>query len=80
MPDKLLGLAPRRKRLGLSQEELARQVGVTRANVANWETGFAWPKARLLPLIAGALCCSVDELYRAPGIDKTEEAATDGEP
>ena len=80
MSDRLIGLAQRRKRLGLSQEALARQLGVTRGSVANWETGFSWPNARLLPLIAAALCCSVDELCGAPGMDKTEEAASDGQP
>lgn len=80
MSDRLIGLAQRRKRLGMSQEALARKVGVTRGSVANWENGFSWPNARLLPLIAGALCCSVDELCCAPGMDKTEEAASDGQP
>lgn len=63
---KLEGLAPRRTRMGLSQEELASAVGVTRTAVTNWETGFAWPPARLLPLLADALLCTVDDLFHAP--------------
>ena len=72
-PKKLEGLAPRRKRVGMSQEALAARVGVTRANVANWETGVAWPKARLLPEIADALACSVDDLYHMTEEEKNAE-------
>lgn len=79
-PKKLEGLEPRRKAAGLSREELGALVGVGRTNVANWESGFCFPQAALLPQIAGALCCTIDDLYRAPDMHETEEAATDGEP
>ena len=62
---KLEGLAPRRKACGLTQEALAAALGVPRATVASWEAGFGWPSARILPEIAGALLCSIDDLYRA---------------
>ena len=66
---KLEGLAPRRKRCGLTQEALAATLGVPRATVASWEVGLSWPPARMLPEIAGALLCTVDELYYTPEED-----------
>lgn len=62
--DGLAGLPRMRIRAGLSQTQLAAQLGVTRQNVCQWESGEAWPSARRLPDIAGALCCTIDELFR----------------
>lgn len=66
MPKKLEGLAPRRKLAGLTQAQLAEVLGVERATVTMWETGVNWPSARVLPLIADLLLCSIDDLYHAP--------------
>lgn len=71
--DKMEGLRPRRMAAGLSQKELGQRVGVSRQSIIAWETGAAWPMAQTLPLLAEALRCSVDALYRAP-----EEGATHG--
>ncbi len=52
----------RRSRLGLSQEQLAELVGVSRQAVSKWEVGDALPDTdRLLPL-ARALGVTVDQL------------------
>ena len=40
---------------GLSQEELAAKVYVTRQAVSRWETGLSVPDAGMLVRIAGAL-------------------------
>ena len=53
-----------RTRRGMSQEELARLVGVDRSNVAKWEAGAHRPRAEMLILLAKILHCSVDELLR----------------
>ena len=37
------GIAERRKQAGLSQEELARRLGLTRQAVSRWESGAALP-------------------------------------
>ena len=66
MPKKMAGLAPRRKAVGLTQAQLAEALGVERATVTMWELGNSWPSARVLPLIADLLVCSIDELYYAP--------------
>ena len=63
---KLEGLQPRRKRAGLTQAEVAEALGIERATVGMWETGTSWPSARVLPDLAGLLCCSIDELYEPP--------------
>lgn len=52
-----------RQRAGLTQIDLAKALGVNRASIIAWEAGTAWPSAGKLPLIAGALNCSIDELY-----------------
>lgn len=63
---KLEGLQPRRKAAGLTQAEVAEALGIERATVGMWETGTSWPSARVLPDLAGLLCCSIDELYEVP--------------
>ena len=66
MPKKLEGLSPRRRSAGLTQAQLAEQIGVERAALAMWEIGANWPSARILPALADVLLCTVDELYWAP--------------
>lgn len=63
MAVRLRGLEPRRKALGMTQQDLAEKLFVNRAAVAMWETGTALPRAALLPTIARLLQCSIDELY-----------------
>lgn len=52
-----------RKLRGLSQEELARIVGVERSTVSKWETGEAKPRADLFVKLAKTLHCKVDDLF-----------------
>ena len=51
-----------RTRLGLSQEKLAEQVGVSRQAVSKWELGDAVPDTDKLVPLARALEISVDTL------------------
>jgi transcriptional regulator with XRE-family HTH domain len=57
-------LAERRKRLGLTQETLAEQVGVSAETVASWERGIYSPQPSIRPRLAGALQSNVVELER----------------
>lgn len=70
-PKKLEGLAPRRRRLNMTQAQLAAELGVKRETVAMWELGMSWPLARILPALADLLCCSIDDLYTVPEEDDT---------
>lgn len=60
----LVGLSQLRMRAKLTQAELARRVGVSRAVVNNWEQFKNWPSSEYLPKIAEVLGCSVEDLYR----------------
>ena len=51
-----------RKALGLTQEQLAKLVGVTQGTVAQWECGLTHPSFENLKRVAAALNVSVDEL------------------
>lgn len=58
-------LVERRKAAGLSQSELAEKLGVGRSAVTMWETTRSRPNVDMLPAIATALGCSIDELFSA---------------
>lgn len=62
----LVGLAPRRKAAGFTQEAFAETLGVKRSLLAAWEVGRVWPSARWLPDMAALLSCPIGELYTAP--------------
>lgn len=64
----LVGLAPRRKVAGYTQETFAEALGVTRSLLAAWEAGRVWPSARWLPEMAALLGCPVEALFVAPPV------------
>lgn len=51
-----------REKASLTQEELARKVGVTQAAVTQWETGQTMPKIPTLAAVAETLNVSIDYL------------------
>lgn len=57
--DKLLGL---RKKNGLSQEELAEKLGVSRQSVSKWESNNAYPETDKIVQICNLFNCSMDDL------------------
>ena len=59
---KLLGIKKMRERSGITQKELATQLGVDQSTVCLWETGKTQPRAKLLTKIAEIFGCTVDEL------------------
>ncbi len=60
-----------RERRGMTQEQLAEKLEVTRITVARYENGSRWPDREMLVRISEVLSCSVDELLG------TSSAATD---
>nr|WP_297175153.1 helix-turn-helix transcriptional regulator [uncultured Agathobaculum sp.] len=53
----------KREAIGATQQAMADSLGVDRSTVAKWEVEGAYPRPRLLPLIASFLGCTVDDLY-----------------
>jgi putative transcriptional regulator len=53
-----------REQKGLSQEALARNLGVSRQTVVNIERGSSEPKVLLAIAIAAALGATIQELFR----------------
>ena len=51
-----------RKESHLTQDDLARHLGVTKASVSKWETGQSYPDIELLPRIAAYFDVTVDAL------------------
>lgn len=52
----------RRKKQGLSQEQLGEKVNVTRQTISNWELGETAPNPEQLKRLSKALGVSIDEL------------------
>jgi len=47
----------------LTQSELAKILKIDQTAVSKWETGETMPSASILPFIAEALGCTIDDLY-----------------
>ena len=58
-----LRIKERRKALNIKQGDLAKKLNVNQTVLSNWEVGVSLPRADMLPLIASALKCSIEELY-----------------
>ncbi|ENK0556748.1 helix-turn-helix transcriptional regulator [Clostridium botulinum] len=52
----------KRKEKGITQEQLANYIGVSKASVSKWESGLSYPDILLLPELATYFNISVDEL------------------
>lgn len=52
-----------RKLSGLTQDALAAKLGVTFQAVSKWENSKSLPDVLLLPLLADAFGCSIDNLF-----------------
>ena len=55
-------VAAKRKELGITQEELAKHLGVSKPAVSKWESEQSYPDILLLPILASYFDISVDEL------------------
>lgn len=53
-----------RTEAGMSQEDLAEKVFVSRQTISNWENGKSYPDVQSLSLIAGHFGTSIDELVK----------------
>lgn len=55
-------LVTKRKEKGITQEELANYIGVSKASVSKWETEQSYPDVTFLPQLAAYFTISIDEL------------------
>ena len=63
----------KRKEKGMTQEELADYLGISKPAVSKWESGQSYPDITLLPVIASYFDISVDELFDyQPQLNKQE--------
>ena len=52
-----------RLKAGLTQEQLANDLGISAQSVSKWETAVTMPDISLLPLLSGLLGVTIDELF-----------------
>lgn len=55
-------LLENRHKRGITQDELAEYIGVSKASVSKWETAATYPDITLLPRLAAFFNISIDEL------------------
>ena len=53
-----------RGRLGMSQEELAEKIFVSRQTISNWETDRTYPDVQSLLLLSNLFDVSIDSLIK----------------
>lgn len=68
-------IASLRKEKGMTQLELAEQMGVTDKAVSKWERNLSCPDVASLPKLAQTLGVTVDELMYNRTVEKTEANA-----
>lgn len=62
-----------RKEKGISQESLAKVLGVTYQAVSKWETNVTTPDIGLIPSIASYFCVSIDELFDYKALENEQK-------
>lgn len=66
-------LKAHRKELGISQDELAEKIFVSRQSISNWETNKTYPDIHTLLLLAETFGVSLDELIKGDVEEMKEE-------
>jgi putative transcriptional regulator len=64
MPQIESSVKQHRERKGLSQEALARELGVSRQTIVSIERGISEPRVLLAIALAGMLGVAIDQLFR----------------
>ncbi len=59
----MLKIRTLRKAAGISQAELAQSLGYGQPNICAWERGRSQPPTDMLPALARALGCTIDDLF-----------------
>ena len=66
-----------RERLGLSQEEVAHRIFVSRQTMSSWETGKTYPDVQSLLLLSNLFGVSIDELVKGDVVAMRETVNRD---
>ena len=69
-------LKAHRKELGISQDELAEKIFVSRQSISNWENNKTYPDIHTLLLLAETFSVSLDELIKGDVEEMKEEIKT----
>lgn len=67
-------VSEQRKKKGMTQEELAKCLGITPQAVSKWENSVGLPDVALFPTIAEVLELSIEELFGRPRAEKPPRA------
>ena len=59
-----------REKAGLTQQDIANELGVGQSTVAMWETQKSLPRTDKLPALAKILGCTIDELLKGEDNDE----------
>lgn len=59
----LMRLKELRQNAGMTQQEVAADMGVAQNTISNWETERYFPYVRQLPQLARIFGCKIDELF-----------------
>ena len=73
-------LREERDRVGISQRELARRIGLSASMISQIESGQSKPSVSTLYAIVTELGVSVDDIFRGHEVDAASEASPDREP
>lgn len=61
----MTGIKLHREKSGLTQQQLAKKLGLYQSTIAMWEAGDRLPRSDKLPELAKVLGCSIDDLYNS---------------
>lgn len=71
-------IAQRRRYLGMTQQELAEKMNISKSAVAKWETDGGVPNRDNLKILADTLRVSVDCMYRIMDESRNNEIQKEG--
>ena len=63
----MTAIQQKRLEMDITQDQLAKKLGVDRTTVTKWETGKSLPRSDVLRKLAGVLGCTIDDLLCKPG-------------
>lgn len=70
-----MNLREKRLSANLTQEQLAKRLGVQRTTVTMWETGETMPRTDKLPEIAKILNCNIGDLFEKSTAEQEKKVA-----